>query len=432
MDFDDLIIKASESINPHTFKTPEYLFIDEYQDISKSQFKLIKKIVSPKTKIFAIGDPDQSIYSLRGSNHKFFMDFKKNFDPVEIINLKTNYRSSPSIINTAGVLIKNNTDRIETELIPSISETTEVTLNPFDNEWDEAKFITKEIASLIGGTDMIQAHDNNFIASANQNQFIKPSDIAILYRTKNLARPLIESINRQSVPYQCISKIPWHQKSEIAFLIECIEALINPEKAPSLNKEQKILIENFPRAHSGLNKEKTSEALKSFMNHIKILDHYENENTNSGIRKRKNLERFLSQSAMFNEKYGTEGLQSMINHYAILKKEDAYLPELEAVSLMTLHAAKGLEFKVVFVCGIEEDVLPHTHSLNNNLEEERRLFYVGITRAKQKLYLTYTFNRNQKPAAPSRFIKEIKDTVSIKELAQKRKKLDAKDQMALF
>ena len=121
---------------------------------------------------------------------------------------------------------------------------------------------------------MIQAHDNNLIASANQNQFIKPSDIAILYRTKNISHPLTNVLNHQNIPYQCNSKIPWYQKTEISFLIECLETLINPEKETSLANEQKLLIKNFPRTHSGLNKEKTSIALKSFMNHIKIFDHY--------------------------------------------------------------------------------------------------------------------------------------------------------------
>lgn len=432
MDFDDLIINASENLLPSTYDPPEYLFIDEYQDISKAQFKLIKKIASPETKIIAIGDPDQSIYSFRGSNHKFFLDFKKDFSPVEVINLKTNYRSNPTIIKTAKSLIQNNKNRIESELVSSKNDQTEITLHPFENEWDEAKFITKAVSSLIGGTDMIQAHDNNLIASANENRIIKPSDIAVLYRTKNVSRPLIDMFNRQNIPYQCVSKTPWYQKSEITFLIECLASLIDPEKQSQISNEQKLLIENFSRTHAGLHIQKTSDALKSFMDHIKIIPHFETAETLSGSKKINNLQRFLAQSVMFNNKTGISGLQDMINHYAILKQEDTYNPSLEAASLMTLHAAKGLEFKVVFICAVEEDILPHTKSMPDNIEEERRLFYVGITRAKQNLFLSYAFNRNQKSSAPSRFIKEIKETVSIQALPQKRKKLDAKDQMALF
>ncbi len=430
LDFDDLIIKATENLHKSTFKPPEYLFIDEYQDISKSQFKLIKKLASTATKIFAIGDPDQSIYSFRGSNHKFFLDFQKDFDRVEVINLKTNYRSAPAIITTAKSLIMNNETRIKSELISSFKDETPITLHPFENEWDETKFITKEISALIGGTDMIQAHENHFIPTAKE--FIKPSDIAVLYRTKNISRPLIDMFSRQNIPHQCISRTPWYQKNEITFLMECLETLITPEKETSLSKEQKILIEDFSRTHAGLHNQKTSDALKSFMNHIKIIPHFEKNETFSGSKKISNLERFLAQSVMFNNKSGTEGLHTMINHYAILKQEDSYIPNLETVSLMTLHAAKGLEFKVVFICGIEENILPHQKSVPQNIEEERRLFYVGITRAKQKLYLSYAFNRNQNNSAPSQFLKEIKDSVEIQAPPEKRKKLDSKDQMALF
>lgn len=434
LDFDDLLLKALELLKEETTARPLHLFIDEYQDINELQYRFVKNLIGPDTKVYAIGDPDQSIYAFRGSNIEHFLRFEKDFPSAAQITLTQNYRSTPQILTAASALIANNTQRIQKTVTPTNADGKPVTLHRFEDEWQESKFIAREIARLVGGTTMIDAHHTDFI-EAGQFHF---SDIAVLYRTKAQARVMEEVFKRNGLPYQCVSSVPWYQKKEIQELLSYLQYLLTPADETNIEEGQKILLHNYVREHRSLADSKPSVLVRTIMAALKLEEHH-SDGTPRGVRKAENLQNFLAMTPMFDSHAGEAGLQNLLDHFALLQEEDAYNPQAKAVSLMTLHAGKGLEFPVVFIAGLEDglvplrkkDAPPSPEGDWSHMEEERRLLYVGMTRAKSKLYLSYAAQRNKTPATASPFITEIDPHIQKQEMPVRRTH-QANNQMSLL
>lgn len=425
IDFDDLLLKGLEHLK-ESGAHPKHLFIDEYQDINEIQYRIIRTLSGPETNIYAIGDPDQSIYAFRGSNLEHFLRFEKDFPTAVRTNLEQNYRSTPQIIAAANALIKSNTKRIEKEIKATKSDSTTITLHPFQTEWQEGRFITKEISQLVGGTDMIQSH--SLVHAQKEYHF---SDIVILYRTRAQSRVITECLKKEGMPFQCISTIPWYQKAEVQELLQYIMYLQSPTAVTDISTPQKLLLNNYIRQHRDLSNSTPSSLIKKVTQYARLEAQYDNR-TPSSLQKLQNIRKLQAEAAMFDDSPGEEGLSRLLAHYALLREHDHYNPKAQAISLMTLHAAKGLEFPVVFIAGLEDGILPfHKEGEETNIEEERRLFYVGITRAQEKLYLSYANNRNKAETKPSPFLAEIKAHVSEQALP-KRGQQKPNNQMSLL
>lgn len=425
IDFDDLLLKGLEHLKEPGSR-PEHLFIDEYQDINEVQYRLIRALTNEQTKIYAIGDPDQSIYAFRGSNIQHFLRFEQDFPQAHRITFTANYRSTPQVITAANALIGNNTERLDKTVTATQQDGSAITLHPFETEWQEGRFISKEIGRLVGGTDMIQSHTEEY--GLHSYHF---SDIAVLYRTKAQARVIEECLKKEGIPYQCISTIPWYQKEEVQSLLQYLQYLQDPGSHHDIPEPQKILLNSYVREHRDLSTAKPSELIKKVVRYARLEEHYD-DGSSRAHRKIQNLKAFMASASMFDAQTGEEGLQNLLDHYALLQEYDHYNPQAKAVSLMTLHAAKGLEFPVVFIAGLEDGLLPfRKEGEDTNREEERRLFYVGITRAKERLYLSHAVNRNKTPAEPSPFLAEIESHVNKQEMPVSRKK-QPDNQASLF
>lgn len=412
-DFEDLILQtlalfhACPELKTTLQQKIRFLCIDEYQDTNEAQYQLIYSLVTPKTRICAIGDPDQAIYAFRGSNVQHFLRFEKDFPVTTTVYLEKNYRSSKRIVTLADHLIQYNLERKPKTLTTDNESGEEIWCYSFENEWKEAHFITKEIARLAGGTTMLEA-DNQ---SSSEQQIFHFADCAVLYRTKAQARIIEAVFKKTGLPYQLISSIPWYQQKEIQLLLQYVHDVLKPQNNPFfLTLDQK------------LEELKPSEVVKKIIAAMDLEKEFPE--------KQKNFMLFLSTVYRFDHQSCAEGLSALLDYYMVLQEHDAYDEKLQAVPLMTLHAAKGLEFPVVFISGLETGLLPLE---KNNTEEERRLFYVGVTRAKKKLYLLHACKRNKKHAAPSIFIQNIENFIKQKQILS-RKKVQSmnREQMTLW
>lgn len=429
IDFDDLLLKGLEHLKQSDMR-PEHLFVDEYQDINEIQYRFIRVLAGEHTKIYAIGDPDQSIYAFRGSNIQHFLRFEQDFPDTHRVTLTENYRSTPQVLAAANTLIQNNTERLDKTVTATGENGSAITLHPFETEWQEGRFITKEIARLVGGTDMIQSHTPEYSREYGIHSYHFP-DIVVLYRTRAQARVIEECLKKDGIPYQCISSIPWYQKEEVQSLLQYLQYLQSPGAQHDIPEPQKILLNNYVREHRDLSTSKPSDMINKIVQYLKLEEHHD-DGSPRAHRKLQNLKAFMASAAMFDAHSGEAGLQNLLDHYALLQEYDHYNPQAKAVSLMTLHAAKGLEFPVVFIAGLEDGLLPfRKEGEKTNIEEERRLFYVGITRAKEKLYLSYAVNRNKTPVQPSSFLTEIEPHVSRQDMPVSRKK-QPDNQASLF
>lgn len=464
-DFDDIITKtllvldANEKLKKTIQEELHFLFIDEYQDVNEAQYRLVKEIIEPDvTSICAIGDPDQSIYSFRGSNNKHFFRFPHDFGNTKIINLENNYRSSKVIIKAAQSLIQNNVPVFEKNLYSENKDGQLIVQMHESNTWKEADTIVKEIGNLIGGADRnhIDTSKDNFSERSNYNF----SDFAVLYRTQSQGKILEDAFKKSGIPFQRIGSKPWHQSVEVHYVLNYIDVILHPtenvhwlniiqnicpkaekilkkiseeqstpillllhriDSLTELNKKEKEVLSKITaqlmNAQRDIPNMPTSQALNCIIEHFGIED-YIRDGSNTGEKKYKNILLLSSTAHSFDHQKGFQGLYSLREYFSLLKNEDATQGDIQAVYLMTLHAAKGLEFPVVFIAGLQDGNIPYKKKDEEmNVEEERRLFYVGMTRAKDLLYVSYA-NDDQKP---SRFLKEIpSEFIEIKQNEQKK------------
>ena len=454
VDFDDLLILPIRLFNENKDILEkyqdrfEYVLIDEYQDTNEAQYILTKLISSKNRKITCVGDDSQSIYSFRGANYKNILNFENDYKDAKIILLEQNYRSTQNILNAANDVIRNNKARKDKNLWTSNEEGDKIKYYRAYNERDEAQYVIRKIKEL-------------------SVRNVDYQDMAILYRTNAQSRILEEEMLKENLPYRVVGSFYFYSRKEIKDLIAYLRLIHNTKDNVSLlrvintpkrgiglktieNLTQKADLENksiYEVIDSGkeLEFKEIIEKLRVMKEELtltelidKVLDasglraELESEKTLESEVRLENLEEFKSITKSFEEREGLISLEDFLLEISLISDVEEYKDDANRISLMTIHSVKGLEFDHVFVVGLEEGIFPHLNSLmeNSELEEERRLCYVAITRAKKALHLVNTKRRTlfgkDQVNPPSRFISEvsadlIESNVVEKEIEQKEK-----------
>ncbi len=453
MDFDDLLLKFYQllSTNPESLSKYQrkfrYIMIDEFQDTNTSQYAIIKLLGAMHENVAVVGDDAQSIYSFRGATIENILQFQKDYEDVKLVVLEQNYRSSQAILHVANNVIAFNKGQLPKKLWTSNSEGEKIKLVRTATENDEGKYVADAIQE--------QKLRNHF----RNNEF------AILYRTNAQSRSFEESLRRMNIPYRIYGGISFYQRKEIKDFLSYLRVIVNPGDEEALKRiinypgrgigkttiEKTVLNANqndismwevISRAQEFGFRANTLEALKSFVltirmfqsellkknaydlsilvgKHTGMVKDLFNDKTTEGLARYENLQELLNSIKEFTETPTEDGelldkdLGTYLQQITLLTDADHDKGESDVVRLMTIHAAKGLEFPIVFVGGLEETLFPNSMSINTReeLEEERRLFYVAITRAKKLLWLTYANTRyrfgNLSQNDPSRFLEEL-------------------------
>ena len=446
IDFDDIINCTIQVLteNPDCLEYYsdkfKYILVDEYQDTNKAQFTLITLLAARHGNITVVGDNDQGIYSFRGADISNILNFEKDFPGTKIIKLEQNYRSTKFILDAANAVIKNNPKKYEKNLWTSKEEGSLPELHISDNEYEEANFIVEQIEHL------------------KREEYYKNSDFTVLYRTNAQSRSIEDIFRRENVPYKIIGGLKFYERKEIKDTIAylrlihntadnlSLQRVINEPKRgigkTSLEKIETISVANgismyevIKRADEfGLNKVflnsrefvQTIEELVSKKEEFSIMQlvtevlnksgytkALELENTVEAESRLANIEEFLTVVGEFEEEYAENSLAEFLESVTLASDIDGLEETEDSVTLMTLHSAKGLEFPTVFLVGMEEGLFPSYKSIGEQreLEEERRLCYVGITRAKEHLYITCAKQRTIFGSTTcnriSRFVEEI-------------------------
>lgn len=455
MDFDDLLLKFyqllttfPESLSKYQRKF-QYIMIDEYQDTNHSQYQIIKLLGAMHENVAVVGDDAQSIYSFRGATIENILKFQSDYDDAKVIKLEQNYRSSQNILNAANIVIAKNKGQIPKKLWTSNVVGEKIKLVRTNTDNDEAKYVADQIQE-----QKLRNHYFN-------------KDFAILYRTNAQSRSYEENLRRMNIAYRIYGGISFYQRKEIKDFIAYLRVIINPHDEEALKRiinyptrgigkttiERAILFANENRislwdalknAGSAGAKGVTVETIRSFVlmmemfqselerknaydvavlvgKHTGLVKELFNDKTTEGLARYENVQELLNAIKEFTATPTEDGelldksLGSYLQQITLLTDADEEKENSDVVKLMTIHAAKGLEFPVVFVGGLEENLFPSGMSINTleELEEERRLFYVAITRAKSRLYLTYANTRYKFGALiqndPSRFVEELPD-----------------------
>jgi len=454
MDFDDLLIKMYELLKnfPEALSKYQrkfkYILIDEYQDTNPAQYEIIKLLGAQHENVCVVGDDAQSIYSFRGATIQNILQFQKDYDDVKVVKLEQNYRSTQNILHVANEVISNNKGQIEKKLFTDNAEGEKIKLVRTMSDNEEGKFVADTIQE-----QNLRNHFNN-------------RDFAILYRTNAQSRAFEESLRRMGIAYTIYGGISFYQRKEIKDYVAYLRLLVNTRDEEALKRiinlpargigktsvDRAILAANennisfwdvLTRAKEFGYKGGTLEAIdnfvlmiKSFASMLQTKNAYEvavhvgkqtafvkelfNDKSTEGVQRYENIQELLNSIKEWTESPDTEegelvdkSLGSYLQQITLLTDADEKDPNADTVKLMTIHAAKGLEFSCVFAAGLEEMLFPSAMSINTReeLEEERRLFYVVITRAKKKLWITYANSRYKFGSLvqnePSRFIEEI-------------------------
>ncbi len=455
MDFDDLLFKMyillknfpdALSKYQHKFK---YIMIDEYQDTNTAQYAIIKLLGAMHENVCVVGDDAQSIYSFRGATIENILQFQKDYDEVKVVKLEQNYRSTKNILLVANEVIGNNLGQIEKKLFTDNAEGEKIKLVRTMTDNDEGKMVADAIQEL-----KLRNHYFN-------------KDFAILYRTNAQSRSFEEALRRMGIVYRIYGGMSFYQRKEVKDFIAYLRLVVNPKDEEAIKRvinypargigkttlDKIILIANnndvpvwdiISNAAMHGFKSGTLENIDAFVTMIKmfqselakknaydlavivgkstnIVKELFNDKTTEGLARYENVQELLNSIKEFTEtpmnvedgEVGDKGMGSYLQQIVLLTDTDDEKENIDSVKLMTIHAAKGLEFPVVFVGGLEETLFPNAMSINSReeLEEERRLFYVAITRAKSKLFLSYSNARYRfgqlQQNDPSRFIDEI-------------------------
>ena len=407
----------------------KYILIDEYQDTNEVQYKLSKLLAKKYKNIFIVGDPDQSIYMFRGANFRNILNFEKDYKNAKVIPLEENYRSTKYILDAANSVIKNNKERKEKTLWSSVGEGKKTKyLRAYDGK-HEIQLVLDEIKRLI-------------------DEGYNKKDIAVLYRTNAQSRVVEEMFLKSNMPYKVVGSYYFYNRKEIKDLICYLRLILNNDDEISLRrvinvpkrgigdatiakleleaKEQNTSIfQVISKGKEQLFKElvlhlteesdnlSLTELIDLILTETGMREEYEAEKTMESERRLEVLEEFKSITKSFEERTGSVSLADFLEEISLIADITEHKEDDDVVTLMTMHSAKGLEFEVVFLVGMEDGIFPHQNSFceEGGLEEERRLCYVGITRAKERLYITNAKRRmlygKDVMNSPSRFIKEI-------------------------
>lgn len=454
MDFDDLLLKfyellknVPEALSKYQRKF-KYILIDEYQDTNPAQYEVIKLLGAMHENVCVVGDDAQSIYSFRGATIENILQFQKDYDEVKLVKLEQNYRSTKSILHVANEVIKNNKGQIEKVLFTDNDEGEKIKLVRTMTDNDEGKFVADSIQE-----QKLRNHYSN-------------KDFAILYRTNAQSRAFEESLRRMGLAYTIYGGISFYQRKEIKDLVAYLRLMVNPKDEEALKRiinypargigkttiDKLVLAANTQNVsmwdvlcNAALHgfKAGTLSALdefvimiKSFASMLEKHNAYEvafhvgkqtslvkelfNDKSSEGVQRYENIQELLNSIKEWTESPDNEdgelvdkSLASYLQQITLLTDADDKDPDADTIKLMTIHAAKGLEFSCVFAAGLEEMLFPNAMAINTReeLEEERRLFYVVITRAKQRLWISYANTRYRfgqlVQNEPSRFIEEI-------------------------
>ena len=456
VDFDDLLLmpvrlfEHNKEILEHYQERYKYILIDEYQDTNPVQYKLSKLLANKYKNIFVVGDMNQSIYAFRQADYHNIVNFEKDYANAKTIKLEHNYRSTNNILNAANDVISHNKERKDLRLYSDKGDGPKITYLRSYDEKHEISLVIDEINKLY-----LDGYE--------------PKDVAILYRTNAQSRAIEEVFASKGIPYKIYGSYYFYNRKEIKDLISYLKLIYNDKDEISLRR-----IINVPKRGIGDSAIKDIE-LRANLNQCSMYDALESkkelefkdiiesikkssENLSltelidevldkSGMKKEledshliedetrlENLMEFKSITASYEERTGSVNLGDFLEEISLVSDQANHTEDGNVVTLMTLHSAKGLEFPVVFMVGMEEGIFPHNMSImEDNIEEERRLCYVGITRAKEKLYLTNAKRRmlygKDQMNVPSRFIAEIKDDLLEKNEMNKEEKIIKKGEM---
>lgn len=405
LDFDDLLMETVNLFrnNPAILEKYQnkykYILVDEYQDTNHAQYVLTKMLAKKYCNLTVVGDASQSIYSWRGANYQNLVNLKNDFPQLSVINLEQNYRSTKNILSAANCVIKQNTSHPILKLWTENPVGEKINLYQAYDEIQEAEFIVKTIKQLIAYSRQTTAGEKKAVDGSRIAISSYPyTDFTILYRTNAQSRVLEEILLKTGVPYLLYGGMRFYQRKEIKDILSYLRLVVSPKDEVSLSRVEKIgkgrMLKFFDWKGSADNKEKTTmQILEEIMDATQYLEIYDPE-IEEDISRLENIKELQSVATQYTN------LNDFLENVALVEQE--YLKEQSkivnpqnAVRLMTLHSAKGLEFPVVFIVGMEEGIFPHSRSLLDisEIEEERRLCYVGLTRAKEKVFLTYTQRR---------------------------------------
>ena len=453
MDFDDLLLKTNELLNsyPETLSKYQnifkYILVDEYQDTNHSQYLIIRSLSDKFQNICVVGDDAQSIYSFRGANINNILNFQKDFPDSKLFRLEQNYRSTKNIVNAANSIIENNQKRLKKNVWTNNESGEKISVNKLLTDGEEGRFV----ASSIFENKMQQQMQNR--------------DFAILYRTNAQSRSFEDALRKKNIPYRVYGGLSFYQRKEIKDVLAYLRLLINnddeqafkriinfPARGIGLTTLNKISVEakknsvsdynfikNYSKSSSLLNNSTKNKLLdfivmiesiktkleshdvfditKEVLKQSGLYNLYKNDESIEGINRIQNIEELLNGIKDFveNNDKSQVSVSTFLQDVALATDQDSENNDDNKVSLMTIHLAKGLEFPYVYIVGLEENLFPSAMNLNSRseLEEERRLFYVALTRAEKKINLSYVLSRYRwgKPvdSEKSRFIDEIKD-----------------------
>ena len=453
MDFDDLLLKTNELLNsyPETLSKYQnifkYILVDEYQDTNHSQYLIIRSLSDKFQNICVVGDDAQSIYSFRGANINNILNFQKDFPDSKLFRLEQNYRSTKNIVNAANSIIENNQKRLKKNVWTNNESGEKISVNKLLTDGEEGRFV----ASSIFENKMQQQMQNR--------------DFAILYRTNAQSRSFEDALRKKNIPYRVYGGLSFYQRKEIKDVLAYLRLLINnddeqafkriinfPARGIGLTTLNKISVEakknsvsdynfikNYSKSSSLLNNSTKNKLLdfivmiesiktkleshdvfditKEVLKQSGLYNLYKNDESLEGINRIQNIEELLNGIKDFveNNDKSQVSVSTFLQDVALATDQDSENNDDNKVSLMTIHLAKGLEFPYVYIVGLEENLFPSAMNLNSRseLEEERRLFYVALTRAEKKINLSYVLSRYRwgKPvdSEKSRFIDEIKD-----------------------
>ena len=446
IDFDDIInytikiLTENQDVLEYYTEKFKYVLVDEYQDTNKAQFMLISILASKYGNITVVGDNDQGIYSFRGADISNILNFERDFPGTKIIKLEQNYRCTGNILKAANAVIKHNETKYDKKLWTENNEGNIPCIYSGDDEYDEASYIINQIRFL------------------KTEEYFKFSDFAVLYRMNSQSRAIEDILRREDIPYKIIGGLKFYERKEIKDIIAYLRLIFNPSDNMSLKRiinepkrgigktsldniakiseetgnsmydiiknaekyglnrvylNSKEFIESIEELRSKKDNMLISDLIKETLKKTGYTKALELENTVEAETRIQNLDEFLTVAIEFEEESADNTLAEFLEGITLSSDVDNLEDEEESVTLMTLHSAKGLEFPVVFLVGMEEGIFPGYKSIGEpkELEEERRLFYVGITRAKQYLYLTCAKRRtifgSTSYNSISRFVKEI-------------------------
>ncbi|HSF18682.1 MAG TPA: UvrD-helicase domain-containing protein [Vicinamibacteria bacterium] len=444
VDFDDLLLRGVELLECST-RAQEFcsrhfrhVLVDEYQDTNRTQYRLLR-LLAPHQNVFVVGDEDQSIYKFRGADLRNILDFERDFPEARVVSLETNYRSAGAILRAADAVIRHNRERKGKRLIAWLDEGEKPVLHAAEEERDEAQFVAQML-------------EDTRLANPGARS-------AILLRTHAQSRPFEEELVARGIPHQIVGGLRFYERREIKDVIAYARLLSNLDDDASFSRVVNVpprgigahtislvgaraestrsslfvaasalvdddilsgrarsglrsFLELVTRLRHGLESKRPSRTLRTIVTETGLLASVEGEGQKAAVERKDNLEQLFAAAAEYEASESLASLEGFLDRVSLLTDADTASGPARCL-VMTLHASKGLEFDTVFLVGLEEGLFPHVHAMSDTrkIEEERRLFYVGMTRAKRKLVLSYArrrrFSHAETDRVPSRFVTEV-------------------------